>query len=371
MTQTKDNNMPNPSMTFLRTLLDNEVQSSDAATKTLKLPLSNFIHTLYVKFAVTNGATDAENQSAYDALDKIEVIANGSDVLYSMTPREAKAWYLWERGMNIPQVRNESASAVQSVTIPIFFGRADFDPNYYLPCARLSDLELKVTYSPTIAATSFATGTCTIAVHALMTMGTPPDQYGGTLVHKTVKAFTSAASGDDQTLLPRGNMLRSLLVYAYEAAIEDGTDITRVKFDLNNQERVLVDAKFVDLQHVNRVERWIHHVEEILCARDTTEVENTLVSRISCVQLQTTTAADIIQATVVAGDAVTVTGTITTPFWMHVDGYGLSHACVVNFAEQGEANLLNTSEYDQLQLTLTQGGAGADVRVSTQEVRSL
>jgi hypothetical protein len=359
------------SQTFLRTLLDNEVQASDDAIKTLKLPLSNFIHTLYVTFKVTNGATDAENQSAYDALDKVEVIANGSDVLYSLTPREAKAWYLWERGMNIPQVRNETGAAVQSITIPVFFGRADFDPYYYLPCARLTDLELKVTYSPTIAATSFATGTSTIAVHALMTMGTPPDTYQGTLVHKTVKAFTSAASGDDQTLLPRGNLMRQLMVYAYEAAIEDGVDITRVKFDLNNQERILTDAKFVDLQSVNKIDRWIHHLEDILCARDTTEVENTFVSRISCVELQTTTAADIIQATVVAGDAVTVTGTITTPFWMHVDGYGLSHAAVIDFAKQGETNLLNTSEYDQLQLTLTQGGAGANVRVSTQEVRSL
>jgi phosphotransferase system IIB component len=363
--------MSQTSMTQLRTLLDNEVQASDAAIKTLKLPLSNYIHTLYLKLAVTNGATDAENQSAYDAFDKIEVIANGSDVLYSLTPREAKAWYLWEKGMNIPQVRNESASAVQSVTIPIFFGRSEYDPNYYLACARFTDLELKITYSPTIAATAFATGTTTITVHALMTMGTPPDVYGGTLVHKTIKAFTSAASGDDQTLLPRGNNLRQLLVYAYEAAIEDGVDITRVKFDLNNQERVLVDAKFSDIQGVNKIDRWVKHEEEILCARDTTEVENTFVSRIASVNLQTTTAADIIQATVIAGDAVTVTGTITTPFHMAVVGYGVSHAAVLDFAKQGEQNLLNTAEFDQLQLTLTQGGAGADVRVSTQEVRSL
>ena len=73
--------MPNPSQTFLRTLLDNEVHASDDFVRTIKLPLSNFIHTIYVTFKVTNGATDAENQSAYDALDKVEVIANGSDVL--------------------------------------------------------------------------------------------------------------------------------------------------------------------------------------------------------------------------------------------------------------------------------------------------
>lgn len=363
--------MPSPSQTFLRTLLDNEVQASDDAIKTLKLPLSNYIHTLYVKCAVTNGASGAEDQSIYDALDKIEVIANGSDVLYSMTPREAKAWYLWERGDNIPQVRNETASAVQSVTIPIFFGRSDFDPYYYLPCARLSDLELKVTYSPTIAATSFVTGTFTIAVHALMTMGNPPDSYQGTLVHKTVKAFTSAASGDDQTLLPRGNLLRQLLVYAYETAIEDGVDITRVKFDLNNQERILMDAKFVDIQGINKVDRWIQQVENIITAIDTTETLKTLVSRIASYQAVPTVATDVVTITAVAGDRLTATGTITNPFPVTVVGYGLSHAAVIDFAKQGEANLLNSAEYDQLQLTLTQGGAGADVRVSTQEVRTL
>jgi hypothetical protein len=358
-------------MTFLRTLLDNEVQSSDAATKTIKLPLSNYIHTLYLKLTVTNGATDCENQSAYDAYDKVEVIANGSDVLYSLTPREAKAWYLWERGMNIPQVRNEKGGAVQSVTIPIFFGRSDFDPFYFLPCARLTDLELKITYSPTIAATAFATGTSTIAVHALMTMGNPPDDYQGTLVHKTIKAFSSAASGEDQTLIPRGNLLRQLLVFAYEAAIEDGVDITRVKMDLNNQERVICDAKFVDLQEVNRIDRWIHHVEDIWTARDTTEVENTHVSRIASVTGGSTTAADTFAATLVAGDAVTIAGTFTTPPFLHVEGYGLSHAAVIDLSKQGETNLLNTADYDQIQVTLTQGGAGADTRISSQEVRTL
>ena len=45
---------------FRRAILDNEVQSSDDATKIVKLPLSNVLHTLYVKVKCTNGATSAK-----------------------------------------------------------------------------------------------------------------------------------------------------------------------------------------------------------------------------------------------------------------------------------------------------------------------
>lgn len=385
--------MTSVSQTFWRTLLDNEVQSSDDAIKTLKLPASNYIHSLLVKASVTNGATSAKNQSIYDAIDKIEVIANGSDVIYSLTPLEIKRWHLWERGINIPQVRNERASAVQQATFPVMFGRDLFDPFYYVPAARLSDLELKVTYSPTIAATSFATGTVTFSVLALMSMGNPPEQYQGTLAHKTVKSFTSAASGDEQTLLPRGNMLRQIGVSAYESAVEPGANITRVKFHVNNQERVLVDATFNDLQEANKTERWVEHIESIHAATIDNDTINTYVSRIasSNINPQTTAllASNIQYFTkidAVAGDQVTIdqnTGDFTAGAEdlltdatlrnndLIVRGFGVSHAAFINLAYQGETNLLNTSEYDELRLDLTQGNAGAAVRISTQEVRAL
>jgi hypothetical protein len=376
-----------------RVVLNNEVQSSDAATKIIKLPLSNYLHTLYVKVQCTNGATSALNQDISDVVDLIEVVANGSDVLFSLTPQEIKRWTLWLTGLNIPQTRNERASAVQEMVFPIFFGRAPFDPNFYLRCASMSDLELKVTYSPTIAATGFTTGTTTIGVFAVMSMGSQPGEYLGTLTHKTLRAFTSAASGDEQTLIPRGNLLRQLMVYAYEAAIEDGVDITNVKFDLNNDEQVRANIAWLDLNNINKVDNWVSHVESILAFTKDTDTIDTDVARIRQVSVSSqATMSDandtfeISKVTTIAGDRVTIDqkaaditagaetfATDATPknTILSVTGEGLSHAVVLDFAKSGDANLLNTSQYDQVRLTLTQGGAGATVRISTQEVRSI
>lgn len=374
-----------------KTLLDNEVQSSDDATKIFKIPLTNYLHTLYVKAKVTNGATSAKNQSMEDVIDRIEIVANGSDVLFSMTPQEIKRWALWNTGLNIPQVRTEAGGGVQEAVYPIFFGRGAFDPDYFLPCARFSDLELRVKYSPTIAATSFATGTFTLGVFGLFSNGQPPSEYRGTLAHKTVNSFTSGASGDTQVLIPRGNLLRQCLVYAYEAAIEDGVDISRVKFDLNNDEVRIFDILWNDLNDINKVENWVNHVEDIKAFIADADTLDTKVARIRAAQVSEffagSAANDEIyfrRATVIAGDRLTfeglkaditagaedltadATGRLTH---LKIQGEGLSHAVVMDFSKAGETTLLNTSEYDQVRLTLTNAGAGADVRVSTEEVR--
>lgn len=385
--------MANSLWSFRRVILDNEVQSSDDATKIVKLPLSNILHTLYVKAKATNGATSAKNQSMEDVIDRIEVVANGSDVLFSMTPAEIKRWTLENTGLNIPQVRNEVGGAVQEAVYPIPFGRMPFDPDYYLPAARLTDLEVRIKYSPTIAVTSFATGTVTLSVFADMTMGGYGSDYRGTLSHKTIRAFTSAASGDDQTLLSRGNLLRKILVYAYESAVESAANITRVKFDLNNEERVPYNMAWNDLADLNGYQNWVTHRENIKAVLADTDTINTKVGRIVKVNASENFAGSVAndeiyfrRVSAIAGDQLTVEGLkadITAGaedltadatgrnVLLSVEGEGLSHAVVLDFSNLGEAALLNTNEFDQVRITLTQGNAGADVRISTQEVRYL
>lgn len=376
-----------------RLILANEVQSSDAATKIVKLPLSNYIHALYVRVQATNGATSAKNQDISDVVDLVEVVANGSDVLFSLTPQEIKRWCIWSTGYNLPQVRNERASAVQEMTFPIFFGRGSYDPNFYLRCNALSDLELKITYSPTIAATSFATGTVTIGVSAVMSMGGQPGEYLGTFTHKTLRAFTSAASGDEQTLIPRGNLLRQLMTFVYEAGVEPGANITNIKFDLNNDEQVRVNIPWRDLNNLNTLDNWVEHIENILAFtadNNTIDTDVAYIQHISShLQSSMSDANDTFElgrVDAIAGDTITIdqqAGDITAGaetfatdatgrnHMLSVRGVGLSHATVIDFAKAGEQDLLNTSQFDQVRLTLAQGNAGAAVRISTQEVRSI
>ena len=146
----------------VRYLLDSEVQSSDDATKILKLPLSNVIHTLYVKVECVNGMTNNQDASIDDVVDKIEVIGNGSEVIYSLTPQEARRWGLLDFGQPITEVVNESPTMPMQAVYPIMFGFEEWDENFWLPCSKFTDLELRIKYSPTIGPTAWQSGMTTI-----------------------------------------------------------------------------------------------------------------------------------------------------------------------------------------------------------------
>jgi hypothetical protein len=208
-----------------------------------------------------------------------------------------------------------------------------------------------------------------------------------------LRSFTSAASGDEQTLIPRGNLLRQLMTYAYEAGTEPGANITNLKFDLNNDEQVRVNVGWNELQEINTLDNWIEHIENILAFTADNNTIDTDVARIahisSHLQSSMSDAQDtfeLARVDAISGDTITIdqqaaditagsetfaTDATGRNHLLSVRGIGLSHAVVIDFAKSGDNNLLNTSQFDQVRLTLTQGNSGAAVRISTQEVRSI
>jgi len=376
----------------VRYLLDSEVQSSDDATKILKLPLSNVIHTLYVKAECTNGATNNQDVSIDDVIDKIEVIGNGSEVIYSLTPQEARLWGLLDFGQPITEIVDEAGGAKMQAVYPIMFGFKEWDENFWLPCSKFTDLELRVKYSPTIGATDWASGTVTLTVIALMTMGGDPGPYNGTLRKTTVYDFTTAASGDEVIDLPRRLLYNRGMIYCYEAGIEDGVDITKVKFSLNNDERIPLNMDWVDLQEWNRKLFDVISYRLMKLNRANNDVVHTHISRIQSVQILPFASADITNdqlyyahADAIAGDAVTLENlvvdvtagsedltadTTDRDIYMKVEGLGLPFAAVLPFAYLNSGQFFDPTKFDMVQLILTQGGAGGDAKVSLEEVIS-
>lgn len=376
----------------LRVLLDGEVQSSDDTTKIVKLPLSNVLHSLFVKVEVTNGATNAQDQDLDDVVDKIEVIANGSEVLFSMTPQEIRRWTLLQLGQLPVEIVNEGPDQVQMAIFPILFGQTEFDPNYWLPCSKFSDLELRIKYSPTIAATSFATGTVTITVLALMTMGGDPGNYAGTFKTSTVYDFTTAASGDETIDLPRSHPYKNILIYCYEAGIEEAVDITKVKFSLNAGELIPFNVNWDDLSQWNQLRYGLFPQRKLTVHRADGDVIHTKLSRIVAAEATARSGENLDIFSALAGDALTVNsidqslqavnegGTATynihdaVPTDHYVDllvkSIGMPYAVVLPFDIAGIGGLLDPTAYDQVQLILTQGGEGGDAKVSLQELLS-
>jgi len=336
-----------------RVLLAGEVQSSDDATKILKLPLSNVLHSLWLKAEITNGSTSAQDLDITDVIDKVEVIANGSEVLVSLNATDLELLGLLNLGHWVPETANEAGSAVQMAMYPILFGRELFDPEYWLPCSKFADLELRIQYSPTIAATAFATGTTTFTVLGLMTMGGDPGPYKGTLKTTVISSFTTAASGDEVIDLPKRNPYRRILVSVYEAGVADGTDVTKVKFDVNNGQRVFLDMNWDDLKELNHAWYPIYPERNIHLFRSDTDTVDTRIAPILTALLTVYEDVNITNDTfildridTVAGDRVTINssqGDLTAgsedltayttdhDMFLRVIGRGLPNAVVIPF----------------------------------------
>lgn len=377
----------------LRNLVNDAVQASDAATYELELPNSGKLHSLLLTAACTNGATSARALTILDVVDLVEIVGDGSEVLYSMTPQEIEKWAETLSGNALESIEEHGASLVQSMVFPILFGRKLFDPECYLPLGAFKQTKLRVTYSPTIAADNgFTTGTTTFDVKAFIT---PDDQslpYMGTLTTKRIKDFTSLAAGDDLTDLPRNNPIRAIGVYAYEANTADGTDVTRVQLRANNGERVLFDADWPNFLDINRnlFGCEIFHTARLLQTdAETWDCRLGYVRQVVIEPIYTPSDANdtfsTFNASGYTGDRITIQirdadvtagaetfAVATADYRMQVTAYGKSPSFfgLIPFLYQDVKDwYLQSNQYSKLELLLTQGGAGATVRVSLQELR--
>lgn len=375
--------------------VNDEVQSSDAATWTYRLPKEGALHTIMLGAACTNGATGGRAVSIFDVVDTIEVVADGSKVLYSLTPREIEKRYETEHGHALNVVQSEAAAAVQRAVFPIMFGRKLYDAPMFLPLSRYNDVQLRVTYSPTIAADGgFATGTTTFDVQLIITPQAELPSYLGTLITKTIKAFTSAASGDDATKLSLLNRIRNIGIYAYEANVSDLTDITRVLLRANAGDQILFDADILQFYQLNRE---LFGAEIVHTARLFAQDNDTFDTRIgniavwdisialamsdandtfSLVNIDAYTGDRVViglqDADITAGAETFATRATDTELYITTRSFGPSYFGLIPFMYvDAPEGYLNTLAYSELEVVLTQGGAGADTRISTQELEIL
>lgn len=373
-----------------RYLLDREVQSGDAATRRVELSRDALVSGLLVRIELTNGATSG-TEELIDAIDRIEVV-DGSEVLFSLTGVELYKWnWVWSR-RRPPYVRTMAAAGVQEIAFVIPFGRFLGDPRAYLPTANFQRPELTVEFSPTISATAFATGTFTItAIQYAWPANESPGPTEGWLRTRQIRDFTSAASGDEDVELDRSHPYMGALVYAREAAIADGVDITIIEVREDDGRVIPYRSRFLDAQMDNQILLDLDAVEHGIALLTDAETIDTLVSRILEASLHlvedtagadaahplariATIAADRIAVSVVEVDEAgtqadsAVATALYTLHW-HAKGIGIGNAVFVPLAAPGDiGNPYPAPDKGKVQLRLTQGGAGATVRVSTQEL---
>jgi hypothetical protein len=373
--------------------VNDETQSSDDATWREKLPNLGNLHTILLKVKCTNGATSGRAKTILDVVDNIEVIANGSEVLFSLYPEELEKWIEALHGFPLPGEETQAADDVQEMVFPIMFGLKQFDPNHFLPLNRFQKVELEVKYSPTIAADSgFATGTTTFDLMLLISPPNAPVSYNGTVVHRRLSTYTSVASGNEEIELPSASEILAIGNYCYEADVADGTDITKVILEDKANGKKLYEADWFDGVHLAGLlsKPTITHVAQLFLTNN--EVWN---SRIAYpvdyhFELVETPSAgddevDILHADAQAGDkftfdlsnvditagSETITASTTDrKILAQVMGKNPSYFLPIPFGPHYEGMpLLKTQDYGRPTVVHTQGAAGGTVYTSIQELK--
>lgn len=373
-----------------RFLLDQETQTSDSATRRVALPRKGALSGLELRTRITNGATEGL-EKIHEAIDRVEVVADGSNVLFSLEGSELYRWGHFILKHEPPSIQDQTGGVVQELTLPVCFGRYLGDPELHLDLAAYRDVEARIQYSPTIAATSFATGTTQFHIPYWIDDGpNPPGPRRGWLRTTQVKAFDTVASGDDVTELSRLYPYWDLMVYCREAAIDDGVDLTRAQVWVNDKQVIPFDGRWDDVQAMNEALLGVDGTHKGVMVRGDTETFDTHCGRtvsavITLVAVQSD-ANGVYQCNIgsVAGDRLTMSCSDTadaaasthftaaaadrTMKWI-AKGLGVGNAILIPFAFDGKFDgALDPRDMSRLQLVLTQGAAGGTTRISTREL---
>jgi len=367
---------------------------SNAATQRITLPRIGVLSGLDVRLAWTNDVTGGGAQDILDTVTQIQVIANGSQVLFAMPGNVLARIMHMHLQRPVPQLRNDNPNVVQYASFPVLFGRFWGDPDYALDLSRYTDVELRITYAPTIDTgghTMFLTGGGVLDVVALMSMEGPPNGAGLRYLRRTtVNNFTTAAAGIQVVQIPRNSPIRTIYVDCYEVGIADGVDITQLEVSLDNGAKTPFVGRWVDIEDSNSMYYPVNTHREMSCLATAGDAIATKWGRIksAVVQCQGTNAAGAdwphYQVRSIAGDQVTLDGVLieggaaaaativdVTDRYVRImaESHSVGHCVAIPFALWGnEAKVLNAPAYGAVDLLITQGGAGGNCFVVVEEV---
>jgi len=178
-----------------------------SGTETVDLAINEPLTALYIYFHVKNLAAVCNDVPPPIVISKIEIV-DGGKVYYSCSGPEAMAAAVYDTAVWPSHFYNEGSAAGQYVTIPVLFGRYLGDEEYAFSPGRLLNPQLKITWE--YNALHDATAAYQLGVRVKAMQGVPASSLA--LMTKSVRTFTSAASGIEITDVPVDYDIRRLFV---------------------------------------------------------------------------------------------------------------------------------------------------------------
>jgi len=217
---------------------------ASSGEETYDINVRDPITAFYVEFRNTNGASYNRGTHIADDVDEIQVI-DGSDVLFNMTGEELFAYNHYLGYKSPAHLFSEWPGLQQQMGCWIPFGRFRNDPIYGLDPTRFSNLQFRIKWSFSEAATAWAASSLKFSLFADVMMGVPAPS--ALIMAKEIKSWTTSGSGDERTELPHDYPYLGVLVQARKAATAPDSVLTDLKFTLDTDRLILLNNDLTDL----------------------------------------------------------------------------------------------------------------------------
>lgn len=172
-----------------------------------------------------------------DELTKLEIIANGSKVIKSLTCNEAMFSNLLDFKRPPYRQYTEDAGAINFLNVCLNLGRYPRDPAYGLDCSKYDLLELKITNAATVETkTGWTDAKLDYEIWLDKYVGSLPGRVGYFKTSEKKSYTSSGGSAWDEVPLPCLNPYRRILLRSFLTTKTPGEGISEVVFEINEGE---------------------------------------------------------------------------------------------------------------------------------------
>lgn len=226
---------------------------------TIDLPNKGLLSCLQLNVRATHGSTAAKRDiKPIDALEKLELVVNGSQVVKQLSGRQVRAMMYYQK-MKQPQWL-ECHWPSQSARIDLFInlGRHFHDMDYMLDLSKVNDPELRITYDFTkISELGWVTGEAMTSpyrdtiCHLLRESAVMPKGYIKT---SEIHRFTNPVSKKENMIIPRGPMYSNLYLQSFYRDSGIAFTMDEVEVNLDNGRLIplrLAMDEFMDMVAAN------------------------------------------------------------------------------------------------------------------------
>lgn len=230
-----------------------KTESSDDQTLYIDLPKKEQISFLQIEVSAQGAATPRTTTTLIDEIDKYEVMADGSKVLYSLEPEIAYYIdFITRKGIYPSHSFNYTPNARELHEFVIPFGRYLYDEEYLLDTAHYKSVQLQIPY--TLNTDRFATGTFrhNIVMWRPLTKLSPRG-FIRSRTHKKETSNTAVETIDHE--LPMTFPLRYVGCRFEDLDQNIATDVTSIKVNIDEGRLILADLNINEWRDLDK-KRW-------------------------------------------------------------------------------------------------------------------